>query len=120
MSENRKKTNARVIRLRTFLGLLSPANFALTFSYLRKHGVRVCFARTVSIVSLALGVRRSAKSVARQPLAHKARHGRAPMKRKLPDGPPPLDGGQDALRLELATIKDSLADILQRAKKIDE
>lgn len=112
--------NGRLTRLLTFLRLLSPAHFVLACSYLRKHGVRLCFARTVFLVSMVLGLRRSAASLTHRPAAHKTKHDWGPLKRKVPDGPPPLNGCQDALVAELHAIKTDLAETFVRARKIDE
>jgi hypothetical protein len=116
MSDDLKKANPRVAHLLAFLRLLTPANFALSFSYLRKFGIRLYFARTVYLLSLALGVRRPDASTGDQSPAHKARDGREPLPRKMPDGPPTLNGSRDALKLELAAIKDGLMDSLRHTR----
>ncbi len=114
--EGKTVKNARWTRLLVLLRLLRPANLAQFSGYLRKYGLRLCFARTIFILSLALGLRQSEESPTRKPLAHKAGRREEPLKRKVPDAPPPLDGCQDALRLELTTIKDGLTDSLRRTR----
>lgn len=115
-------TNTRLLRFLAFLRLLSPANFMHSLSYLRKYGIRSCFARTVFLLSLALG-RRSVvhTSLTFQLPVHKADPGgRGLLKHAVPNSLPLPDACQDALRLELTAIKDELADSLQRGRKINE
>lgn len=115
-------TNIRLLRLLTFLRLLTPANFMHSLSYLRKYGIRSCFARTVFLLSLALG-RRSAvhSSLTYQLPVHKTDLGdRGPLKHMAPNSLPLSDDCQVALRLELTAIKDELAESLQHERKINE
>jgi hypothetical protein len=104
----------------TFLRLFSPANFVHSLSYLRKYGVRLCFARTVFILSMALGLRRAKATLTRQLPAHKVKPGWGPLKRRLPDGPPDLNGSRDVLRREIAAIKEGLADSVRQVRKMDD
>ena len=119
MSENRKRLNGSASRLIVLLRLLSPANLGHSLSYLRIYGVRLCFARTVFHLSLALGLRRSPALPTSQLAAYKTKHGAGPLKRRVPECAPSLDGLQETLRLELAAIKDGLVDSLRGEGRTD-
>jgi ubiquinone/menaquinone biosynthesis C-methylase UbiE len=106
-----------LIPLLTLLRLLTPANFAKFFAYLKKYGVRSCLARCLFLLSTALGYRRPAAYLTFQPPAHKTRNGLGPMTRKVPGGALPLQAGEAGLRLKLDGIKGELAKNLRRERK---
>lgn len=112
-------SNVRLTHVLTLLRLLNPANFVYSFAYLRKYGVRLCVSRIAFLLCLAVGYTGSAKqSPTSQPPVHKVTHKREPLRSTVPDAPVLTDGCRDALRLELAAIKDDLTDtLLSRSRR---
>lgn len=117
-SERRKKTRTGLIRLLVFLRLLRPANFRHSFSYVKKFGLRLCCARIVYLLLHMVGCGLSGKPfLTFQPPKHKFRVDRRQWKRGATFSPPPLAGCRESLRLDLAAIKDTLAQRLGSVTK---